>query len=518
MRKYIILCIVFAFIIPYAVAEYEVCVVYFVPKDRMQQADLPTNLATQMQQVQTFFADEMERHGFERKTFELEMDTDSNVVVHSVVGQQNDAQYHTDTLNKIDAETNQLFDNTDICVIVVDVSTDRIDGNCGIARYDGGPVMIPASGDCVVGDHSIQLIAHELGHALNLVHDWRDNTYIMSYGAHRNKLSACAAMLLNVSPYFNDNVETNTDSTITMLTPNKYLLNADGVDMRFEISDPDGIYQVQMEHAAIGDNAGLYDCACVPGKQNAVVKFEMPEGATQSQQNSVWIRVVDMNGRVKTTEHILHATEGIEADIEWTYLTLGYDSPDALMPINPSAEWVLNWNRIQNTWEKHPNVDIPDRPDRNFSDVNNIPFADKWEHWIYAHAQSRLVYNLTNVEHRQFVGYLYLPNPCGNVASIAMICSADNDIIYRSGTIKTAQAQNKQIRFEVPTNANRLIIQITDAGDGNVCDHYILANARLQQVTQSTIDENETDNNESPRAVMPIDKMTTTWAEIKNAR
>ena len=34
-------------------------------------------------------------------------------------------------------------------------------------------------------------IAHELGHAFGLLHDFRDNTYIMSYGGDFNKRIVC---------------------------------------------------------------------------------------------------------------------------------------------------------------------------------------------------------------------------------------------------------------------------------------------------------------------------------------
>ena len=144
--------------------------------------------------------------------------------MYPVTGNFNDAYYHTDTLSKITDEIDDQYDTEkDIYIVIVDVSTERIQGNCGIAYFDGGPVMVAATGDCVQGEHGVDLIAHELGHALNLEHDFRNDVYIMSYGANRNQLSKCSATLLNVSPYFNTTTSTaNTRSTIKIISPLTY--------------------------------------------------------------------------------------------------------------------------------------------------------------------------------------------------------------------------------------------------------------------------------------------------------
>ena len=54
--------------------ELVVQVIYFHPNDREPHADIDTVLDTLMKDVQQFYADEMERHGFGRKTFRLEID------------------------------------------------------------------------------------------------------------------------------------------------------------------------------------------------------------------------------------------------------------------------------------------------------------------------------------------------------------------------------------------------------------------------------------------------------------
>ena len=86
-----------------------------------------------------------------------------------MVGNHTDAYYLSDTLNNVRSEIQNRFNTeTDIYVAFVELSNERVNESCGIAQYDGGPVMIPASGDCVQGEAGVDLIAHELGHAFNL--------------------------------------------------------------------------------------------------------------------------------------------------------------------------------------------------------------------------------------------------------------------------------------------------------------------------------------------------------------
>ena len=117
------------------------------------------------------------------ETFNLETDINGEVRVNAVVGRENDVYYQTDIFNKIDDEIKHRYDTkTHIYVIVADISTERVDDNCGVARFEGGPVLLPMSGGCIENEESVRLISHELGHALNLEYDFRDPSYIMSYG------------------------------------------------------------------------------------------------------------------------------------------------------------------------------------------------------------------------------------------------------------------------------------------------------------------------------------------------
>ena len=56
--------------------------IYFLPNDREPRQDIDTKLDTSIRNVQRFYADEMESHGFGRKTFALETDDSGRTLVH----------------------------------------------------------------------------------------------------------------------------------------------------------------------------------------------------------------------------------------------------------------------------------------------------------------------------------------------------------------------------------------------------------------------------------------------------
>ena len=480
----------------------QVRVIYFTPNDRPVQWTIPTTLNIQIKAVQQFYADQMTAHGYGNKTFQIETDTSGNLVVHHFAGSRNDAYYHTDTLQKIHSEIKTRFNTeTDVYAVFVDVSTERIQGNCGIAYFEGGPAMFPASGECVTGDAGVDLIAHELGHAFNLEHDFRDDTYIMSYGYDRHKLSECAATLLNVSPHFNTNTTTttNTPATIEMLSDATYTAETTDWALSFSVSDPDGVYQVQLLHALPNTTAGILGCQRFDNTQTATASFTMPDGATFNDAHHIWLRVIDANGYLQSKEWRLNAEGGTmlpitqDTDRTMTYITLRYDSPDALIPTNPSGEWD-GWGG--HVWERKPNSGLPLRPYGFMDPERSTQYYDDWDYFFYSHAVSRIVYDLSAGSYTRFESTFYMPNPCGNIASLEILFFADNTEVYNSGVLRGSQARNTQIAFDIPKNTQTLTISVTDGGDGNGCDHFILAEARLLHTTTTTTrSEQNTDVN-----------------------
>lgn len=202
-------------------SELVVQVIYFHPNDREPQADIETVLDTLMKDVQQFYADEMERHGFGSKTFRLEIDENDQLIVHRVKGRFGNMHYYNAPNRTAEAEKELSgpFDDlkNNIRITWLDlfdpfISNTQVSGSAGVdlaaPLFRGfvrtGATNFETRSGAFYSD-AWTTIAHELGHAFGLPHDFRDDRYVMSYGDHAltDQLSYCAAEWLDAHPYFN---------------------------------------------------------------------------------------------------------------------------------------------------------------------------------------------------------------------------------------------------------------------------------------------------------------------------
>ena len=286
-------------------------IIYFLPRNSLPQTNIDTELNTLIKDVQEYYADQMQNRGFGRKTFIFETDTTGKAAVHHVSGRFADQYYHTETIAKVMDEIGRQFDlSKNVYLIAVDVSSQVIEGEntCGVGggswegietgtqrRVLGGHAIIPASGQCF----SINVTAHELGHAFGLEHDFRSDAYLMSYGVNPNQLSHCATEWLAAHRYLNANQTAfNEPTAIEMLTP--VALQPNGVRLRFEVSDADGANQAQLIiPTAIGDPATggkLHSCQSLNRETN-LIEFTTTE-LTGSNASEITLQVIDVYGNI----------------------------------------------------------------------------------------------------------------------------------------------------------------------------------------------------------------------------
>ena len=290
--------------------------IYFLPRNRLPQTNIDTELDTLIKDVQELYAEQMQSRGFDRKTFTFKTDAIGKAVVHHVNGRFTDQYYHTETIHKVMGEIDEHFDTSKhIYLIMVDVSNEVIEGEntCGIGggswegieagaqrRGLGGHAIIPASGICF----SINVTAHELGHAFGLEHDFRSDTYLMSYGISANQLSHCATEWLEAHRYFNvSQTSFNEPTTIEMLTP--FALPPNAIHLRFEVADADGLHQAQLliPTAVIDPASGykLYSCKSLNSGTN-LIEFTTTE-LTSGAATEVVLQVIDVHGNITRQIH-----------------------------------------------------------------------------------------------------------------------------------------------------------------------------------------------------------------------
>ena len=309
--------------------------IYFLPNDRPYRADIVKQMKDDIVNIQTFYAESMQAHGYQDMTFRIETNLQGEPIVHLVDGQYADIHYIDDTENRVLNEVEQVFDlQNNIYYIVVDNSINaiRIEGRLrasgigGPYGKNGGIVLVQSEFEDRVllsGELQYRTGAHELGHAFGLQHDFRHGTYIMSYGPRRNRnvgqigdtqLSKCNADILAVHPYFNFNspIQDGKRPNIKLTSPTTYPLNSESVNIQLEVSDSDGLHQVILfvilEKALLGPSGYPEVKAChkLAGKKEAIVEFKydgdipstMFRNLTVPNRHPITIAAVDINGDV----------------------------------------------------------------------------------------------------------------------------------------------------------------------------------------------------------------------------
>ena len=262
-------------------AQPSVRLVYFLPSDRPARPARIEAFRQLIKDTQQFYADEMERHGFGRKTFRIETDRNGEPMVHRFNGRFNEHHYYKRLTDfKVWEEFfQQVNDLQHVYLIAIDMSYELLNegescglggvsflpsgtdspsfsfGSAAVRHRDitpgeevlGGSAIMPASGHCFYDTrgflHPLRLITHELAHAFGLDHDFSDPD--SAVGGRGFRFSECDTEWLSVSRFFNSKtVSKNELGNIQLISAPTY--SAEGIALHFEVSDADGLHQAQL--------------------------------------------------------------------------------------------------------------------------------------------------------------------------------------------------------------------------------------------------------------------------------
>ena len=183
-------------------------------------------------------------------------------------------------------------------------------------------------------------MAHELGHAFGLWHDFNDPRYIMSYGPGQNRLSACHAEYLSVHPYFNSDIpiEDGQVPTIEPVSPRLYPARSKRVSVQLKVSDPEGLHQVLLYVTTIKPHFAasfleVKECRGLGGEKDTIVEFD-------------YDGVIPSDGFTSLSDPIGHpiTVEAVDTDgnVNRTYFTLAEISPHHITTLDEHTAEVLS--------------------------------------------------------------------------------------------------------------------------------------------------------------------------------
>ena len=298
--------------------------IYLLREDKELPSNITTKLDKSIRQVQEFYAKEMERHGFGRKTFTFETDENGNAKVYLV------KENITETLNL----------PNDIWIIVSDdlldfwaVPSTRIVGDGDTFRYptkdrgkgnirgieiEGSPHGKLVYASASKKELDWRVTAYGLKHAFTAlgrehISFWykrqptgfkrffsRVNS-LTPWGKNWVKLSRCEAEWLDKSRFFNPNQPFfDSRPVIEMSVSEQAATNSRR--FQFEVADEDGMHQAQLfVPRDVKDQwkaEKFYDCQALNGKDKAAVVFEI----TDPEVKIVILRMIDMHGNIASRE------------------------------------------------------------------------------------------------------------------------------------------------------------------------------------------------------------------------
>ena len=83
--------------------------IYFLPNDRPYRAEVVQKMKDDILKIQTFFAEQMEAHGYGKLTFRVETDAQGKPIVHRVNARHPDSHYLDTTEEIVIGEIEQTF-------------------------------------------------------------------------------------------------------------------------------------------------------------------------------------------------------------------------------------------------------------------------------------------------------------------------------------------------------------------------------------------------------------------------
>ncbi len=518
-------------------ADYLVKTIYFKPSN---VNNVPfEKIKGWMNDVRELYAEEMSKNGYGNQTFKLERDQNENVKINVVNGVHSSGIYQSDTWNKINSETPQIFKNQKNIHVFIVGGINTINLHQGCCQWGvGWPIYnFNFGGTCIVAENAatslVRLIAHEIGHTFSLYHTGTSNT-LMGSGS---ELIPYEARWLHKHYFFNSNRVINFQHPQVNQVFNVEEIEPNIISIKVNITSLNDLYQI----VVMDNNILVLGWQYITGKNtNVDIKIDRSKLIGK---NHITFMIMDTFGAFthygynytmpprfnenvvveEDTHHNKNEDIGIQEDLDpitikedtsenvvYLNINLGKKTlpdEDGLKPFNSSSEYKNGWgwrsisdNKTNNgnpiiirnaTFERGISLSPPHRPE-----------------------VSSLKYNLQGNNYIAFEGYIGITNDrdfeigknqnksCLVGGSCIFTFEIDGKNVYKSGLL-TGKDSYEEIDFYIPFDAEVLRIIIDSSDDNASCDHPAIGDPKL--ISNSQIRYN----------ITPKDKITTLWANIK---
>ncbi len=293
-------------------------IIYCLAKDKEPPPNIVDKIDQTIRDVQDFYADEMERHGFGRKTFTFETDENGKTKVYLIRENQTEKfDLSNDCWLAIEDDAPNAFSNVYKLIRNAGINetfqypTKRIAENVSGNEIEGFThgKLVYAS----VKDLKRKPLAYALRNGLGLPYiplkpqskilknfDFLVNN-VRSWRKKKAKLSKCEAEWLDKSRFFNP-TQTFFDKQPKIELNISKPDNSDSRFFQFTLEDEDGIHQAHLyvpsDIKLQGLSKKLHDCQALNGKEKATVIFKIKE----PEIHRVVLRMIDIHGNIASRE------------------------------------------------------------------------------------------------------------------------------------------------------------------------------------------------------------------------
>ncbi len=291
-------------------------IIYCLAKDKEPPPNIVDKIDRTIRDVQDFYADEMERHGFGRKTFKFETDENGKAKVYLLKESQTEKfDLSNDCWLAIEDDTSGVFSNFYKLIKKAGINEtfqypdSRTIRSKNIEGFTHGKLVYAS-----VKDLKRKPLAYALRNGLGLPYiPYRPHSRllkdfhflmrdVMSWRKKKAKLSKCEAEWLDKSRHFNPNQPFFDKHPKIEIDISKRDASGSRI-FQFTLEDEDGIHQAQLfipidPKMQRGGGKKLHNCQALNGKKKATITFKISNLTT----GTIVLRMIDMHGNIASRE------------------------------------------------------------------------------------------------------------------------------------------------------------------------------------------------------------------------